>query len=376
MTVNVRWVERKGRDGRWIEYDIRGEYPDGDPYRERCKSHLSSISATERWAEQRESIIIETWKDRREKTNQAPSLADLWIEYLRSCRARRNAESTIKWKTKLYATHIEPQFGARTRVDKIDGAAIEALKISMSTAKPKSVNNVLGVVRSLLGHALKTGRLTRLPTIEMDKVPESAPKYLTPDEYARLISAALGLESERCWQPLVLCLLGGDCGLRLGEMLALQWTDIDFDRRRITLQHSYSEGVLTPTKGKRFRVVGLSESTARVLQEHKHKRTPFVFHHEQRGQKVTPRVMYRWFELAIDRAGLKTKGLVHVLRHTFGSHLAIASVDLHLIRLALGHANQRTTEIYARIAADSATSLADTLDSFRAKAGRHAGGKQ
>lgn len=368
----MTWFVRRHPRG-WIQYDIKLVFPDGSNYRERRKSPVTSISGSERWVEQRERAILENWKEAREVENRPPTLGELWEEYKTHCTAKRNAPGTLDWKATLYKTHIEPCVKSATRIDRIADDAIERLKLSMSDAKPKSVNNVLGVLSSMLRYAQRKGRLLRMPDLSPLKVPEGVPRYLPVDAYAKLIAAARTLEAKGRWEPLAICLLGGDCGLRRGEMLALRPSDLDFETLRVFVRNSMAKGKLVPTKGKRFRVVPMSENVAGALRKRVKGKDAFVFR-TARGKQATARALYIWFDEVVALAKLSPEGKAHVLRHTFGSHLAEAGVDLHRIQLLLGHSDQRTTEIYARIAAKTGTIATDRLAAFRlAEAGKHTG---
>lgn len=174
------------------------------------------------------------------------------------------------------------------------------------------------------------------------------------------------------WQPLAIGLLGGIAGLRRGEMLALEQKIIDYAGRRLPVVASSYKGESVPTKGKRFRVVGMNDELAAVLKRNRHLRGPLVFY-TAKGKPGTYKALYRWFDMACAKAKLTPSGKLHVLRHTFGSLAASAGVDLHRIQSSLGHSDQRTTEIYARMAAQAALEVTGKIDKYlrSAKAKAH-----
>lgn len=367
MTVFVRKVQRKGREP-FIEYDIKGTYPDGETYRERRKSSLPSISATERWAEQRERKIIERWLEDQEKDHKSPSLQSAYDAYMRRSETKRNAAGTLEWKRIMWK-HISEKIGATTPLDKITPAMIDCLVDGVG-GKEKSVNNVLDVFLGICRNAQREGRIVHLPIVDKLKVPEAPPKHLVYDAFEQYLEAGRELEREGIWQPLAVGLLGGSCGLRRGEMLGLHLRNINFDERKIVVEFGWYKGKIIPTKGKRFRVVGLSDETVEVLERNKHAIGQLLFYHQRRGWPIvpaTPHMIYKWFDMACERAGLTVEGKVHVLRHTFGTHHAEAGTDMHRLQSLLGHADQRTTEIYARIAASAALEATSKLDAHRAK---------
>ncbi len=362
MTVKVRENKKWG----FVEYDIYGEYPDGEPYRLRRKSHLTSLTATLAWAKNKEREMLESWRAARQAEYRPPTLREAYDEYMKRSHARKNADGTIAWKKLMWA-HISRHIPETTRVDKISMQMVDDLMRGI-VGKEKSINNVLDVFLGILRYAQKQGKLVHLPMVDKLKVPEQAPKHLVLDAYERFLEAARELEAEGIWEPLAVGLLGAGSGLRRGEMLALHQKSIDFDGRRIIVEHSYYKKKIVTTKGKRFRVVGMDEETARVLKAHRHLRGPLLFYHQRRGWPVvpaTPHIIYKWFALACDRANLSVQGKVHVLRHTFGTHHAEAGTDMHRLQALMGHADQRTTEIYARIAAKAALEATSRLEAYR-----------
>jgi integrase len=70
----------------------------------------------------------------------------------------------------------------------------------------------------------------------------------------------------------MLVLLAGEAGLRLGEMVALEWRDIDFVKDQVCVQRSAWKGQVGSTKGGRLRHVPLTARLAAALREHRHPR--------------------------------------------------------------------------------------------------------
>ncbi len=368
-------VVRKHQNG-WWQYDITGEYPDGEPYRERRKSPLASESASGRFAEARERELQEAWKEKRQAGHRAPAWKDAWAQWIEHSRVKkRNEESTLEWKALINRCYIEPVVGANTPIDKIGDKTIELVIAKLGAgAKPKSVNHVLGQLSGCLRLAQKRKQLVWLPDLTPQPVPENEPKHFEVGDFERFLAAAEQFEREGKWQPLAVALLGGHCGLRRSEMVALQRADLDFEGRRIFLRHSWWNGKLKTTKSNRFRVVAMSDRVHAFLRKHRHLRSTHVVV-TARGTPPTPKAVTFWFELAAKRAGLTPEGKAHVLRHTLGSHMAEAGVDLHKIQEVLGHSDQRTTQIYARIAATRAAEAVAAVEAYRKHAGNKSRGK-
>src|SRR6185312_798644 len=118
-------------------------------------------------------------------------------------------ESILKW-------HLVPALGAK-RLDAITNEQVQHLKLTLADRAPKTVNNVLTVLSTLLKKAAEWGELERLPcTIKLLPNPRKTMGFHDFDQYERLLMVARKREN-----AYVMVLLGGDAGLRLGEIVAL-----------------------------------------------------------------------------------------------------------------------------------------------------------
>jgi len=89
------------------------------------------------------------------------------------------------------------------------------------------------------------------------------------EAYDKLLEAARSID----WRTYLIALLGGEGGMRVGEIVALEWADIDLERRQINVRHSDWRGVLTTPKSGRGRVVALTERLVSALLKHRHLRS-------------------------------------------------------------------------------------------------------
>jgi integrase len=98
-------------------------------------------------------------------------------------------------------------------------------------------------------------------TIKMLPVVRHESSFHDFDASERLVEAA----RVKGWRTHLIVLLGGDAGLRAGEMVALHWSDVDFARRRLCVRYSDWRGCLTAPKNGRVRYVPLTERLLAVL---------------------------------------------------------------------------------------------------------------
>ncbi len=143
-------------------------------------------------------------------------------------------------------------------------------------------------------------------------------------------------------------LLGGDAGLRRGEAIALEWTDVDLRRRTMHVQRSSWNGHVTLPKGGRTRRLPLTERLAVALQAHRHLKGPRVLYYDD-GASPTNKEIRMWMERAQRRAVLPANGGYHILRHTFCSHLAMQGATAKAIQELAGHQDLTTTQRYMHL---------------------------
>src|SRR5699024_1775377 len=171
--------------------------------------------------------------------------------------------------------------------------------------------------------------------------PKQLPTALSASESARLV------ESLRTWRDRAIAGLMLWCGLRSSEVLGLAVKDVDIGGRWITVTG----------KGAKQRRVPLDVDVASVIDvyllaerpESDSDRLFLVAKGPNRGQGLTPaglRTIFRYHREVSGVAG----GHPHALRHTFGTVLAAAGVDLAVMQSLLGHAHVDTTARYVHLA--------------------------
>jgi integrase len=133
------------------------------------------------------------------------------------------------------------------------------------------------------------------------------------DDFERLVEAA----RDDSLAYLVV-LLGGEAGLRCGEMMALEWNDVDFKKRQLCIQRSDWKGHVTTPKSGRMRYIPLTVRLDAALRDHRHLKGPRVLC-SNRGAPLNQRQVQGLVLRAARRGNLDKPG-VHILRHTFCSH--------------------------------------------------------
>jgi integrase len=145
----------------------------------------------------------------------------------------------------------------------------------------------------------------------------------------------------------LIVLLGAEAGLRIGEVQALRWDDIDFTRRILTVNRRDWRGRLGSPKGGRIRRVPLTTRLVAALKAHRHLMAWVVCQPD--GARYTQNHVTSRLGRACRRAGLRI-ATYHVMRHTFCSHLAMRGASARAIQELAGHASIVTTQRYMHLA--------------------------
>ncbi len=190
---------------------------------------------------------------------------------------------------------------------------------------------------------------------------QKAMDWYEREQYLRLIAAANKLSTGH----LVLVLLAGSGGLRRGEIIALKWTDLDIPRRALSVDRAMWRKHEESPKGGRGRPLPMTVELAAALIAHRHLRGERVLYSEK-GRIMSNRSIRNWLAQAQRRAGLEANGGIHMLRHTFCSHLAIAGVPAKAIQELAGHADLKTTQRYMHLAPGNRSDAIDALARYHA----------
>ena len=218
---------------------------------------------------------------------------------------------------------------------------------------PKTLHNHRSALASFCRFLLDRGVLTADPcrSIRLAPLEQKLPRYLKPDELTTVLRIARerGIWPEVC---LALC-----TGLRLGELIRLQWSDVDLARRVLVVRKS---------KSRRPRSVPLSATALEALREQRGRidgcAQVFPARQTWRGgwrYVDRPRTANWWKRAsrALQAAVPKFTSVIgtgrawHLFRHTFASRIAQARPGVSPRKLAawLGHRDLRTVAIYAHV---------------------------
>jgi integrase len=291
---------------------------------------------------------------------EAPTLREFAPRFIEHyARANRQKPAGITSKLSHLNTHLLPMFG-ETRIDAVTHEGVQALKVRLAEHSAKTVNNVLSTLSVILKTAVRWELIRRMPVrIEPLKTVDPAFSFYEVYQYRRLQQGA-ALRGPR---QLAAILLGGDCGLRMGEVRGLEWKDLDFERHQIHVARAISEDQVTAPKGNKTRFVPLTPEAAAAVRNVV-RRDARVFLNDF-GEPISEQTLRTWLSNSQKSAGLPARGATHVLRHTYCSHLAMAGVPLLAIKELAGHVSERTTMRYMHLAPSEKGRALEALAKYR-----------
>jgi integrase len=222
--------------------------------------------------------------------------------------------------------------------------------VSSGKLSKKRINNILAVLSKSLRYAVDVELIGRSPRIGLFKL--EAPEVVAweIDEYARLVCAA----AEEGPEWFIAALLAGEAGLRIGEIRALRWQDIDLVGRSITVSQQMRKGIVGTPKGRTRRVVPMTTALAEALKNFRGVLRVGPIVRNADGTTVTDGQTTHTIYRICDRAKLTTEEYPrrswHVLRHTFGTHAALFGANPWRLQAWMGHKRIDETMRYVHVA--------------------------
>lgn len=248
------------------------------------------------------SDFIEKWRLEYAATDLEPTTARTNLGYLRK--------------------HVEPELGARPLASLVVDDLRQLKGKMRATLKPKTVNNILGVARSLLNLAVEWELLRANPWAGVTdfEIGDQPFDFWEPDELDRFVAGARWANRE----IVDVVQFAAGTGLRLGEIHALRRRDIDLERRQVFVGATVDAKELVRlerTKNKGIGWVPLNDAVWRVVQRREAYAPDDPLFSPAAMNGITPK-----FRRLARIAGVRPIRF-HDLRHTFASHLKMAGVD-------------------------------------------------
>ncbi|MFZ0927896.1 MAG: tyrosine-type recombinase/integrase [Syntrophobacteraceae bacterium] len=307
------------------------------------------------------------------KTPLFKEYAEHWLHIY--IKALRRHSTFVRYRD-ILKTYVYPALG-KNCLDEIKRVDIRnlILKLHKGGLSKSSVCLVRDVISGSMSYAVDEELIPVNPAIgiikklQLERDKKISIKPLNLKEVQVFLDACTKHYPEH--YPFFLCAFR--TGMRLGELLAVKWSDIDWHGKFIRVSRSYKTGRVEPTKTGRVRHIDMSDQLADTLKKLLTARkeealrdgsgevTEVIFHHN--GKYMEQNHIRKIFKRLLTKAGLRELR-VHDIRHTMASLLLSDGASPVYVKEQLGHTSiQMTVDIYGHLIPSSNRGAINKLDS-------------
>ncbi len=362
----------KRKDGRWEGRYVIGRNEKGLP---KTKNVLAK---TKRECEAKLKALRDSIRGAEPERPKADMTFGAWMDrwYQTECKPAIRPKTQADYENRIYQ-HIIPELG-HIPLAKLTPGDLQQFYIQLKQGgrllrteeygpglSDRMVKSCHVTCRVALDRAVAQGLILKNPALAC-KVPTTHPKemqVLTQEEMQRLLIQA---KENDCYELLVLEL---STGLRRGELLALQWDDLDFQtgQLRIERQVQRVKGALTVTHPKTkssTRTVILPTAVLEILKNYRQNiNSRWMFPSPKKEDSpLDPTAVRKKLAIVLERAGCKHVRF-HDLRHTFATNALEHGMDIKTLSAVIGHVSSATTlNVYAHVTDEMRQSAAAKID--------------
>lgn len=328
---------RQRKDGRWEYRAIVGTDDYGNPIR---KSFYST-DKTGAKAKKAYRDYLSQGEDPLSRICTVKQWAPEWLEIYKKDR--------VSWGTYneyeiIIDKNIIPYIGS-VKLEDLRPAHIEKMMNANAHYSNTRKKKIRFLIKAILDSAVENGycRKNAAAGIKLEKAPEQEVEIFPKEDIAAILAHC----REHPFGPAIQIMLL--TGMRRGELCALRWFDVNQADRVITVRHALKRVMgheeIGPTKGKRSRVIPISDELLAVLRAIP-RDSEFVISYQGHAPALS------WFRSQYDSffRGLEIQRRTsHKLRHTFASYLANGTANIRTVQEILGHAEVTTTQKYTHV---------------------------
>lgn len=322
-----QWYIRVQIDGKRVEIPAGTDYNQAKAYRKELKEQRTSISSLIA-LESKESVM--SYAEAIQEHN------DNHLQFKKSgedLRGNLNATEAI--------------FG-KLPINEITWQAVERFRNArLKEVKPSTVKRELTMMSAVLKRQIKADKLESNPVAKVDlpKVQDTRDRILTDEEFKRLLTVEWKIEDnggtyKKTMEPhtRLAIIIADYTALRIGEVLKLQWVNIDFETGKIYVQES---------KNGEKREVPIHDELKKILESAKDGKSEYVVN--ENGKPVS--YIHKGFRAARKKAGLENFR-IHDLRHRAITRWVRAGYPPNVIMKATGHKTYSAFNRYANLKGD------------------------
>jgi integrase len=272
---------------------------------------------------------------------------DDWLAYKRDRKIKLSTQIDYEHMVDRMKKVFGEKFGARVKLEDVTPEMVEGFRDALvaEDLSDRTVNKYLTVLHGLFVWAQRRYKLPANPVANVERRPHAKRGNIDVFSREEVLALVRAAASE---QDGTIYLTAAFTGLRLGELLALRWRDVDFTNSAIHVRQSFTNGRVDTPKSGQERTVPMADEVAEALsklekRDHNITDDDLVFCGTQGGHLAGHRLRDR-YKAALKDAGLRELRF-HDLRHTFGSH-AIRTADSREVMEWMGHQDLATTQRY------------------------------
>lgn len=292
----------------------------------------------------RDNVPVDiNWYRNRSKTTSYKYVPE---EYLTKLELKRYALNTCK----IYISQFEKFINHYSDKDVVSLSEQEIRSYLQHLINQNKSNSYLNqAINSIkFYYEVVMGMPNRFYSIERPRKQQQLPSILAKEDILKMIEITKNIK-HKC----IISLLYSS-GLRRGELLDLQITDIDSKSMLIKVRQA---------KGNRDRYTILNQSVLHNLRKYYQMYQPklYLFESKEPKRKFSATSVLKIVSQAAKKARINQSVHPHMLRHSFATHLLEEGVDLRYIQVLLGHQSSKTTEIYTHVAIKKFKNVKDLL---------------
>lgn len=290
---------------------------------------------------------------------------DMSIEWLDGHAIVKKARSSVATDRQMLRSELLPAFGKKI-LSEIKPTMIEQLihRLMKKDLKSTTINRYLELTRTIFNYAIKRQKASFNPVSAVGLLKTQLPpfSFWTQGEAQQFLNyvSKKYQEGREIIPFLYACAL--NLGLRMGELIALSWLDVDLENRLITIRRSYCNAqhcIKETTKSRKIRYVPINSALySEFVRMKAQRQCELVF--STNGRPMDRFNLVHNFQRDSKEAGVR-RIRFHDLRHTFASHWIMNSSDIYSLKAILGHSNIGTTERYAHLSKSFLVDKADAV---------------
>lgn len=361
---------RKLPSGRWkgrvVRYDETGK-------RREMTQTFDTKREAKQWAEHEAALYRADPNRKPPSDDTLAQFCTQWVERLIT------VAETTRADYRLMCRYVSPALGQKP-LKNVTAWDLQTLYTELAQRlAPRTIRYVHAVLHRALKDAVAWGLIPQNPA-DKARPPQDRPQPISPpllEDVQAFLAVADHHRLKALWYVMALT------GLRRGEALGLQWHDIDWDQRTLTISRTIVEksgigrAIHQPKTAAGRRTVAMSSFLYQILREHEVQQrlesqaftgwqndAGWVFT-TRTGQILSPRNVYRDFQRLMARAGITRSVRIHDLRHAMASYWLANGVPVKVVSERLGHADIRITlQVYGHLLPHMQAEAAEQMDAL------------